>query len=208
MEEVSRWIFFGGGFNPPHLGHFEKARAILDRIPDSVIIFLPTYNNPWSKPLEKFGHRTNMILYSLDDLDPVIGKHLPARMFISLFEHVYCEALKATVDVVKLLKRRFPDADPDRMSYLIGHDQADLMDKWSRWEELIELIPFIVVSRGGYEENKMDWYRKEPHLFLNAPVEHDSLSSTQIREQLKQERFSPYVTTSTLNYIRRNNLYV
>jgi nicotinate-nucleotide adenylyltransferase len=206
MEAIKvHWIIFGGAFDPPHLGHFEKAIALAEMLPEAVVLLMPTYKNAWDKPLTTFEHRLAMIWATMRDFDDVIAIQTMCQLFISSYEKVH-EINGPTIEVVRQLRRTH--GFPGKISYLIGHDQADLIDKWSDWEELITLIPFIVVSRKGYEENRLNWYRKEPHLFLNIPVKHDDVSSTEIRAQIKKAQYSQYVTPSTLSYIRRNELYV
>lgn len=208
MEEQvvdPKWILFGGSFNPPHLGHLEKAHEVAKRFPESMVFFMPTYKHNWEKPLIDFMHRWRMTLRATLDLD--IDRN---QMAVSPYEWEN-RISGPTIDVVRSLRMKHPQMfwgkTTREMAYLIGQDSADLMDKWAEWELLIFMIPFIVVSRKNANENRMDWYRKEPHIFLDAQTKYEDVSSTQIREQLKNERFSPYVTKSTMDYILKENLY-
>jgi nicotinate-nucleotide adenylyltransferase len=204
-DDAVHWVIFGGAFDPPHRGHIEKAVALAEKMPEANILFMPTYKNNWNKPLSSFDHRRAMLWATLRDFDGLIPIQTACQLFISSYEEMH-KIEGPTIEVVKQLKIGFPG----KLSYLIGHDQADLMDKWSEWEKLIQLVPFIVMSRKGYEENRLNWYRKEPHCFLDIPTQHDEISSTQIRERIRKNNYCSVeeVTPSTLDYIRRHALYV
>jgi nicotinate-nucleotide adenylyltransferase len=209
MEEFTatpEWILFGGGFNPPHLAHFEKAHEVAKRFPEAMIFFMPTYKNSWDKPLIDFIHRLRMSIRTTIDFD--IDR---TQLVVSPYE--WENRIEGpTINVIRHMNKKYPEMfwqhKTRKLAYLIGQDSADLMDAWTEWKLLIKMIPFIVVSRKSQDENRMDWYRKTPHFFLEVSTKHEGVSSTQIREQLKKDRFSPYVTKSTLDYILKENLYV
>jgi len=41
---------------------------------------------------------------------------------------------------------------PIEFSIIVGMDNANKIKEWHRWQELIEMIPFLVVKRRGIEQ--------------------------------------------------------
>ena len=196
-----RYIIFGGAFDPVHMDHLNKAKQVLDITGYDRLLLMPTYKHVWGKKTAILSHRVAMLLKALADFkDP--------RIRLDLFEIVH-RIKGPTIDTLKMLfgpgSLHYEHLTPDNTAYLIGMDQANIMDKWERWEELINLIPFLVMSRGDYL--KADWFLKPPHLYVN--VTGTDVSSSDIRQDIKNNKLNPgHLTPNTLTYIKEHELYV
>ncbi|KKM28007.1 hypothetical protein LCGC14_1568970 [marine sediment metagenome] len=194
-----RYIIFGGAFDPIHTDHLNKASQVLDATGYDRLLFMPTYKHIWDKKTADPAHRVAMIYEALSDF----ADH---RIWSTLFEIVY-KVKGPTIDTLKMLFKSeiYDYITPDNTAYLIGMDQAIVIDRWERWEELINLIPFLVMTRGG--RLKADWFLKPPHRYVN--VTGTDISSSDIRQDIKNNRLNPeHLTSSTLTYIKEHELYV
>ncbi len=191
-----RYIIFGGAFDPIHMDHLNKARQVLDITGYDKLMLMPTYEHIWNKKTASPVHRIAMLREALSDFaDPRIQR--------SLFE-VARRIKGPTIDTLKMLFN-YGDMTPNNTAYLIGMDQANIMYKWERWEELINLIPFLIMTRGDYL--KADWFLKPPHRYVR--VTGTDISSSKIRRSIKDGTLDPkYLTPNTLTYIKEHELYV
>jgi len=200
------YIFFGGAFDPPHVDHINKAIQVLDATGCKSLYFMPTYKHVWGKNMVDVNHRKNMLRLSIKDSGD-------KRLWLNLYE--IAEKIEApTIDVLKGMFNSplwCGDTTPTNSAYLIGIDQAVLMHKWNRWEELINFIPFIVMSRGlacisNIVESGCDWFAKPPHRWME--IGGTGIASSRIRDEISKGYINPkYLTPSTLAYIKDNKLY-
>ncbi len=200
-----KYILFGGAFDPVHIDHLNKAKQVLDITGYDRMLFVPTYKHVWSKKTTSPAHRIHMLSRALLDF----ADH---RINITLFE-VVNEIKGPTIDTLKRLfgpgSLHYEHLTPDNTAYLIGMDQAIVMNQWDRWEELIDLVPFIVMSRGlePVEKCSVDWFLNPPHQYVK--VTGTGVSSSHIRRDIKNGTISPeHLTPKTLTYIKEHGLYV
>ena len=106
------------------------------------------------------------------------------------------------------MKRKWPDVN---FSWIIGADNADKINKWYRWQELINTMPFWVVERKGYTL-KGGWYDNPPHRVIRHKWK-EEISSTMVRDLLFNYKpaIPPVVVecmpARVLEYIVENKLY-
>jgi nicotinate-nucleotide adenylyltransferase len=203
-----KYIFFGGAFDPVHVDHLSKAKQVLDKTGYESLFFMPTYQHVWGKKTADANHRKLMLRAAINDFGD-------ERIWLSLVEIVH----KMSGPTIETLERLFKEsvyirggATPSNSAYLIGMDQALVMDSWERWEELINLLPFIVMSRGQepveeIAEFGVDWFLKPPHQYVK--VTGTGVASARIRLDIKRGKLNPdRLTPSTLAYIKEHGLYV
>lgn len=204
-QQITKYVLFGGAFDPVHVDHLNKAKQVLDSTEYDRLLFMPTYKHVWSKKTADPSHRMRMLSRALLDFaDP--------RINMTLFE-VVNEIESPTIDTLKMLfgpgSLHYEHLTPDNTAYLIGMDQAIVIDRWDRWEELIDLIPFIVMSRGlePVEDMRCDWFLKPPHQYVKATG--TGVSSAHIRRSIKAHTLNPeHLTPKTIAYIKEHELYV
>ena len=92
-------------------------------------------------------------------------------------------------------------------SMVIGLDNANIFDKWANSELLKKAIPFVVISRPGYEVILNSWYLNPPHTFIQAEI--IQVSSTVVRELIKRDidASKKFLLKEVWEYILNNNLY-
>ncbi len=129
----------GGTFNPIHFGHIQMAEAVLHRLKLNRILFIPTRKTPHKmQPALPSGEsRLKMVQLAIQDhpcfetCDIEINRRGPSY----------------TIDTVRALKRRCPK---DSFFFIIGTDAFYNVHRWKEPERLLELCPFVIVSRAGH----------------------------------------------------------
>jgi nicotinic acid mononucleotide adenylyltransferase len=100
----------------------------------------------------------------------------------------------------------------------IGIDNANKFDKWVNYTELERMVRFVVIPRKGFDRDfNVDWYLKEPHIFINSETDIMDMSSSYIRNKIQEYRktndykilneLELSMNKDVVNYILENNLY-
>lgn len=186
-------IIFGGGFDPITSGH-ERVAQTVHRETGFPLWAMPCYEHRWGKEMASPLHRMFMI-------NIVAGCNRPwLRMSDFEIKHKHNGSMYETIS---MLRKEYPNLD---FHVLIGMDNANKIREWHRGEELIETVPFIVVSRPSYEE-ETDWFLLPPHRYIEADYD---ISSTSVREAVEGGNYD--WTQANLNqfvweYIKSEKLY-
>lgn len=128
-------------------------------------------------------------------------KSLKGRLFILKYEN------KNTYDfLLNFLNEK--DIDIYNFSMIIGYDNAVKFNLWQNADKLKNIIPFIVIPRGNFtHDNLIDhWFLKKPHKYLSN-TNMIICSSTQVKNELKQNLSSNLLDKKVQNYIIKNKLY-
>ncbi len=189
--------FFGGSFDPIHLGHTQMAKQLMDVWKLDEVWFSPAKISPFKMgtkpvPVEK---RITMVELAISD-----------EPRFRLYDN---EAKKKgpsyTVETVREFSRI-----PNKEFYLIISDEAAAgFFSWKEAVEIVRMISVIVGTRLGTkapeegnseicEALKMGWTPTQP---LN-------ISSTQIRQDLREGKdCSAFLYRNVLDFIYQNRLY-
>jgi nicotinate-nucleotide adenylyltransferase len=135
-----RTAYYGGTFDPVHLGHLTVATRLLDLFELDEFAFLPAYHAPHkpdSKPTSAY-HRYAMLCLATED-EP--------RIKVSQLELETGEK-RYTIDTLGQLKKLHAG---ETLFFVMGADSwADILT-WRRWEGVLLSTNHIVVTRPGYE---------------------------------------------------------
>jgi nicotinate (nicotinamide) nucleotide adenylyltransferase len=165
---------FGGAFDPIHSAHIKTIRYLSKKY---IVWVAPCANHPFNKNMAPLKHRINMC-------------KLVTNATIKIFNEKY------TIDTLKNISKC--------VHLVIGQDNANIVEKWHKGEEIINKFPFIIVARKGCDILR-GWYLFPPHRFLNINL--PKISSTEIREKISQGLEPKFVDKKVLNYIKKNRLY-
>lgn len=129
-------IIYGGSFNPPTIAHYEISKYILDKFPESEIIFVPTaqhYNKPG-------------LCYDIDRINmlKIMCHKLGERASVSGFE-IYQKEYLGTYYTLKHFGECY---------FLMGADNFDYIEKWIKFPEIVIENKFIVIPRDNYDIEK------------------------------------------------------
>jgi nicotinate-nucleotide adenylyltransferase len=132
--------FFGGTFDPPHVGHYAIVRHLLEKSPDTKVIVMPAPQAPLRAAEKCFSYRERFQLLRLM-FRHEIGS---ARVLLSVLEK-RLPPPHFTISTLEALKS-FCSENP---VVVIGGDQAEKMPQWHRVSELVAGYRFVIFARAG-----------------------------------------------------------
>jgi nicotinate-nucleotide adenylyltransferase len=182
---------FGGTFDPIHNAHLtvaREARAVfgLDRV-----LFIPAAHPPHKRTqtTAPYEDRYRMVELACEAETGFEASRLEERRETSY-----------TVETLELLRRELnPD---DHLYFLIGADAFAEIRTWRRWEDVLGMVTFIVVTRPGHDYEVAPGAKVERLETVALPV-----SSSEVREKLARGEPVPELPEPVLRYIRERALY-
>lgn len=198
MGQVKRHVgIMGGTFDPIHIGHLIAAEAAMECAELDEVWFMPAHVPPHKSRQPEASAHQRMEMTAL----ALAGEE---RFKASAWE-MEQGGVSYTLHTVQALQEQFPDT---QWYWIIGADMVAYLPQWHGIEELIARIRFIGVRRPGtpwpIEALPYEWR----HRILEADMPKLDISSTDIRNRVKERRSIRYfVPDSVLNYIQRWELY-
>lgn len=196
MERIG---FFGGSFNPPHVGHLELARSFLKFGTLQQLYVAPVASHPFQKNSEliEFEHRFKLCEILFGDEKGIelssIEKDIPAPNF--------------TYRTLNRLKERLGTKN---IVLCMGGDSLVHFHKWYAYERIIELFDILIAPRPHQEIPSI--YQDIPSIKIISEHHQISFSSTKIRKQIqKVDAISAKdklgVQRECYKYIKEHKLY-
>ena len=197
-----RIAFYGGGFNPPHLGHAEVLRSVLRELAPDKLLVLPDKQSPHKdlpdgspEPAE----RMELCRLAFGDIEGVELSDLN-------FRH---DGPSYTASTVDLLREEYPE---DELILVIGTDMFLSFEEWYRFEYLLDQCTLAVLSRNEDDGDELRAhgsklereYGAKVTLLHHAPL---PMSSTQIREQLRRRLGTDLLDPKVYEEIIRHRWY-
>ncbi len=172
---------FGGAFDPITTGHVKTAQLVLN--------YSKEFDEVWMMPC--FTHLNGKHMAAPEDRLEMCRRAAKAdgRIKVSPFE-IEHKLVGETYHLVKMLLDDRAMTDQYDFSLIIGLDNALTFDKWVNYEFLERQIRFITVARPGVaEDEKVQWYRKMPHIFLRPESNEEliKISSTEDARDAERE---------------------
>jgi nicotinate-nucleotide adenylyltransferase len=208
--------FYGGSFDPPHLGHMAVAQGLLRQFELDEFVFVPAFHAPHKKradPTSPFDRYAMLCLVTENE----------RRISVSKIE-VEQPAKPYTVETLLRLKTWLPDA---QIFFVMGADSWSQIRTWREWESVLTVTDQIVVTRPGFSlsvdhvtrdirERIIDLQegRSAPaddgkqHIYFSDAAEVD-ISATAIRHMIREgdETWREQVPKQVANYIEKYNIY-
>ncbi len=193
---------FGGAFDPPHLAHRALVEAALGQLQLDELRVVPT-GHAWHKQrsLSSAEHRVNMARLAFGELPRVVIDERETRRAGASY----------TVDTLHGMQLELPGAE---WFLLVGGDQARALPTWRNWQELLNCATICIAERQdasapqGDADPLVALFLSWPGRFVRLQLAENSVSATQIRQQLAQgQDVSPLVGPAVARYIAQHNLY-
>ena len=180
-------LFFGS-FNPIHLGHTRLARYILEHTDLEQIWLVLSPNNPLKDPQSLLPEE---LRYKLAQTALRNEKNiLPCDCEFTLPKPNY------TVNTLRALSAEHPGDD---FTLIMGSDNMALFDRWREYEFILEHYHILVYPREG-DDLEMLKKRFPEMKVIEAPL--FRISATEIREQLKQGKTSPWLAPEVAEMLK------
>ncbi len=187
--------FFGGSFDPVHLGHLIVAQDALEQMELDRIIFVPTATSPLKgrEAEVEAEKRLSLLHLALDEND---------RFEVSDVE-ITRGGMSYTIDTISQFKPKYPQS---HLFWIIGADQAVKLGEWERIQDLIQEVEFIVHTRPSVVwELDEPWARGRMHKIESHAFD---ISSSEIRKRIRAGRSLRYLVPDVvLEAIKEKKLY-
>lgn len=207
-------LYFGGTFNPVHVGHTRLALECHLRT-GARVTFMPCGTPPLkAKPDVAAAHRLAMLELAVIELNQLAAHPV---FFVDPWE-IESPGPSYTFDTLQALRLRNPYGV---LAWVIGMDSLANLHQWYRWRELTDVANLLVVNRPGWERpvagEVAEWLaqRERPCELLSSsggvtflettPL---PLSSSELRWQLADGFPGKYLIPDPVcDYIHRHQLY-
>ncbi len=191
----------GGAFDPITLGHLDVCEFVLRHTKMDRIWITPCFDHPFSKKMAPYLLRLRMIQLSISHRDP--------RITWATYERDQ----KLSGETWKTLQSlgRKKCHKQDSFYWIIGTDEANVIDKWANVDWLKAKAKFIIVPRQGcIKVDPKSWIFKSPNIDLSSKGEVGDTSSTEAREAVKKwdlRKLKKLVPNDIIGYIKTQEMY-
>lgn len=171
---------FGGTFDPIHHGHLILARDAVEQLGLDCVLFVPAAISPHKLEREPTdpGARLEMVGAAIAD-EP--------RFALEPME-LERGAPSYAVETVEALRARDVDG---AFYFLVGEDNVTRLHTWHRFNELKEMVQFVVLDRTGLEtEHAYPIIRR-----------HVDISATDIRNRVASRQSIRYLVPTVVEKI-------
>jgi nicotinate-nucleotide adenylyltransferase len=223
--------FFGGSFDPPHMGHLRIARAAAERLHLDRVLFAPVA----VQPLKREGPAPAGYPDRLAMLRLLLAVDADPRMQVVEYDAPRPDG-RPNYTYDTLIGLRSVLGSVDRLFVLLGADSFLSMRHWYRADELLLLADWIVASRPGSSLDQID-QALPPEIHAQAAAEaaggfltqrltgpggrstllhllpdlREDVSATEIRAALgghgHASTLEPVLAPEVVSYIREHGLY-
>jgi nicotinate-nucleotide adenylyltransferase len=187
----------GGTFDPIHHGHLVAASEVQAWFDLDEVVFVPT-GDPWQKSDRDVSPAEHRYLMT------VIATAANPRFNVSRVD-IDRRGPTYTIDTLKDLKARFPDAE---LYFITGADALADIFTWRNAEELFALAQFVGCTRPGYatDDSTLAGIPADRVTIVEIPAL--AISSTDCRARTRRGEPVWYlVPDGVVQYIAKHHLY-
>ena len=197
--------FFGGSFDPIHLGHLHLAIELAEKHQLDEVFFCPTSQSPHKKespPVASKEARRAMVTAAIS----------PLPQFTLLDLEIQQSSYAYTIDTLRSMLKMDEQSKVKRDYFLLlGTDSLEQLHTWKEIDELLKLAPPLIGSRGhdhfiAPKEASKGVVKSIKNGLTPIPV--IEISSTQIRERLQNGLYCGHLLPSKVwEYIQQHQFY-
>jgi nicotinate-nucleotide adenylyltransferase len=191
-------LFFGGSFNPIHVGHLVCARSVAEQTGADATVLVPSAAPPHKSSAANLApaqHRLKMCQFAAAGCENFDVDDLETRRIGPSY----------TIDTARELAAR----GEGRVRWLIGGDMLRNLPHWHEPMALLDEVDFVVMARPAWS---FDWdtmpapFRKLRGSVVSAPL--IEISATEIRNRVRAGMSIDFMTPEpVVRYIHQAGLY-
>lgn len=211
-----RIAFYGGSFDPVHLGHTTIGKRLVEQFSLDAFVFVPAFHAPHKpdrEPTSGFHRHAMLCLATSDD----------AKLKVSTIELELSEK-SYTVETLPRLRALFPEAE---IFFVMGADSWEDIRTWREWETVLLMTNHIVMTRPGHAirlDHVSDAARErisdlrddadlvrasnDPRIYFSDTVFLD-ISATDLRRRIRagETGWEREVPKEVANYVQKYEIY-
>ena len=186
-------FFYGGSFDPPHLGHLKMIETCLDQFDVSRFIIIPTNQSPLKKnrPFASSFHRIEML--------KLLVKKFEKKIIIDDYE-INKNSISYTYDTIQYLKTVYSNSC---FFMVLGEDQYLNIKKWKNYKKILDIVNLIVFNRSNDKVDMVNGIN-----IIKVKDFNFNISSSDIRRKINNCNLKindlPF---EIMNYIKKNEIY-
>ncbi len=203
---------FGGTFNPIHNGHLRSALEVREALGLEHVLLVPAASPPLrDAPSESAELRAELV-----------------ELAVSCEAGLDCDRRELSRDGPSytrdtLASLREEQGAARSLCLVVGTDTLEQLDRWHRWQELLELAHLVVIARPGWEAPTGgvvgEWLQQHaagPEALRDAPcgcvvtmeLRQLAISATEIRAMIAAGRSPRYLLPDAVwDHIQRTGAY-
>lgn len=196
--------FFGGSFDPIHIGHLHLAISLSEICGLDQVIFCPAFISPFkveNSPHASAFHRSEMVKMAI--------RPIPSFVFCD-FE-IQKDGPSYTFDTIQYLKNKFTSHNQDvEIRLILGDDILASIHKWKNIDQLLQMAPPIVGTRSNLNDipTTLSELSKSTLTKNLITIPALDISSTILRTRIKKNLYCQHlVPVDVLEYIIKENIY-
>ncbi|WP_115719364.1 nicotinate-nucleotide adenylyltransferase [Gallaecimonas mangrovi] len=199
--------FFGGTFDPIHLGHLRMAIEVMETFALESLTLLPNKVPPHRpQPIASAEQRLTMTQLAVKDIAGLTVDDLELKR----------DGDSYTVDTLEHLARKFPGRP---LLFMMGMDSLLSFTAWHGWQRILQLASLAVCCRPGHrlEPDALDAQLSTrlstgpiigPGQIVPLTTTELAISATDIRTRVKNgQRLDFLLPRAVVEYIQTSGLY-
>jgi nicotinate-nucleotide adenylyltransferase len=200
LTAINNFALFGGTFDPIHRGHLHLISTIVEktiitsRTFDELLV-IPS-GEPWMReaPVASKADRLEMVELAISELPDEISKHVRVSD-IEIARTGPTYAIDTVLDLQGELDGKW--------TMIIGSDVLASLPKWRSYDELAQLVDFLVVKRPGSTIEEIPEVRT-----TTIDIDALDISATELRQALADGAdVDEYISPLVMGYIEEKGLY-
>ncbi len=185
-------LYFGS-FNPIHVGHLIIANHLVQNSDISKVWLVVSPHNPHKEKssLLADNHRLRMVRLAIEDNPKLKASDIEFKL----------QQPSYTIHTLTHLSEKYPDKE---FALIMGADNLSSFHKWKNYETILKNHHLYVYPRPGADGGALANHHNVT--WVNAPLM--EISSTQIREAIKNKKDVRYLLTESVHdYVKEMNFY-
>ena len=170
----------GGSFNPVHNGHLSIARQTREALGLGQILFIPTSHPP---------HKQNASLAPAQDRYEMVRLAIASDPSLAISDvEIRRPGKSYSIDTIRLLQQEY--GAHTQLFFLIGLDAFLDFPSWREPLTLLELCPFVVLSRPGLSFRSLSTVALLPPISQSSLTDLDAGRISQLEVPLRKQRLT------------------
>ena len=166
--------FFGGSFDPPHVGHLKISIRSIKKLKLDKIYWIIAKKNPFKKK-------------PFFSLEKRISKSKKAVKKYKRIQVLYLDDKIKSSNTINVINYFIKTKKQKNLCLILGSDNLLNFHKWTNWKKIVKLTKLVIFSRKGYDKKSKEsivvkYLNKKNIIYIqNKPI---NISSSDIKKCL------------------------